>query len=240
MDRSRSGFLVHTAFQGSIRWQPRSVSIGPFYRLSLERAVPVPPTQLTLLARLRDAPDDLAWRRFEAAYRDLVVRFAMRQGLQSADAEDVAQAVFVALASALKTFVHDPAKGRFRDYLFRAVRNEIARSKARAARPWSTTGALVPDDLTTIVDSRDDDGGEARRDFEEEWIDHHYRTALVQLRSSHSAESIAILERLVKGEAVDAVAAAFATTPAAVHKIKQRMRDRMREIIEVQIAKEDG
>jgi len=200
----------------------------------------IPPTQLTLLARLRDAPDDIAWRRFEATYRNLVVRFAIRQGLQSADAEDVAQAVFAALASALRSFTHDPGKGRFRDYLFRAVRNEINRLKTRAARPWSTTGALVPDDLAAIVDPRDDEGGDERRDFEEEWIDHHYRVALVQIRSSHSAESIAIFERLVKGEAVESVAAAFAMTPAAVHKVKQRMRDRMREIIEQRIAEEDG
>ena len=79
------------------------------------RSVAVPLTQHTLIARLRDPNDEIAWTRFEQGYRELVVRFAMKQGLQPSDAEDVAQAVFQSLLSAMQGFTLDRSKGRFRD-----------------------------------------------------------------------------------------------------------------------------
>jgi len=121
--------------------------------------MPIPATQPTLIERLRDPADQEAWQRFESGYRELLVRFAMRRGLQRPDAEDVAQAVFVAMVTAMQGFTLDASRGRFRDYLFRAVRNEIARSRARAASAPASLEA--------------DPGTAEERDFEDEWMAHH-------------------------------------------------------------------
>lgn len=200
----------------------------------------IPPTQLTLLERLRDRGDDGAWRRFEATYRELVVRFSVRQGLQPADAEDVAQAVFASMASALQNFQHDPQRGRFRDYLLKATRNEIARVFSKRARPGTAVGGLDMNELPARAALAAQGTAPADAEFEQEWIAHHYRLALAEIRSTYSPESVAIFERLVQGDSIETAAAAFATTPAAVHKVKQRVRDRMRELIARQVAEEDG
>ncbi|MEY3022896.1 MAG: hypothetical protein RIS86_2094 [Planctomycetota bacterium] len=192
----------------------------------------VPPTQLTLIARLQDPADEEAWRRFEARYRDLVVRFAVREGLQPTDAEDVAQAVFGALLRAMPAFRLDPAKGRFRSYLFRAVRNEISRVRSRGTRPTGGLGDLP------IADAGAD--AAATRAFEDEWIDHHFRIAMAEIRRTFAPESVAIFERLMRGETVEAIAEDCATTTQAVHKVKQRIRDRMRALVEGQIAEEEA
>lgn len=192
----------------------------------------VPPTQLTLIARLQDPADEDAWRRFESRYRDLVVRFAVRQGLQPTDAEDVAQAVFAALVRAMPGFRLDPGKGRFRSYLFRAVRNEISRVRSRATRP---TGGV--DGLSTEDGAAE---GAAERAFEDEWIDHHFRIAMAEIRRTFAPESVAIFERLMRGEPVEAIAIDCGTTAQAVHKVKQRIRDRMRTLVEAQIAEEEA
>jgi hypothetical protein len=76
-------------------------------------------------------------------------------------------------------------------------------------------------------------------EFEDEWIKHHYRLALADIRKSHSRESVAIFEALMGGQSVEGAAAQFSTTTAAVHKIKQRIRDRMKELVQRQIAQED-
>lgn len=193
--------------------------------------MPIPSTQRTLIQRLRDPADQEAWQRFESGYRELVVRFAMRRGLQRQDAEDVAQAVFAAMVTAMQGFTLDSSRGRFRDYLFRAVRNEIARNRGRAARAPGS-GPLVS------LDERDGADAADARDFEDEWMAHHLRTALDFLRKTQPPQSIAVFERLLAGDAVVAVAAAFGMSQEAVHKVKQRMRDRMRERVQEQVAEE--
>ena len=192
----------------------------------------VPPTQLTLIARLQDPADEEAWRRFESRYRDLVVRFAVRQGLQPTDAEDVAQAVFAALVRAMPGFRLDPGNGRFRSYLFRAVRNEISRVRSRATRPSDGVEGLSTEHGAAE--------GAAERAFEDEWIDHHFRIAMAEIRRTFAPESVAIFERLMRGEPVEAIAVDCGTTAQAVHKVKQRIRDRMRTLVEAQIAEEEA
>ena len=55
--------------------------------------------------------------------------------------EEVVQDVFIKLFRRLPTFVHDPARGRFRSYLYRVVMNAIAsRARPRPARRSSTSG----------------------------------------------------------------------------------------------------
>ena len=51
------------------------------------------PTRASLLIRLRRPADEAAWREFDAAYSELIVRYCRRLGLQLADAEDVRQLV---------------------------------------------------------------------------------------------------------------------------------------------------
>ncbi|RLS61790.1 MAG: sigma-70 family RNA polymerase sigma factor [Planctomycetota bacterium] len=199
----------------------------------------IPETQVTLLARLRDPADEAAWLRFESRYRELVVRFCMREGLQAADAEDVAQAVFASLLSAMQRFNFDATRGRFRDYLFRAVRNEIPRQLARSRRPNGGPSRLVSGDEGTFSDLRSTAITASAQAFEDEWINHHFRLAFAIVRQTHSTESVAIFERLMRGDSVEAVATQFSTTQQAVHKTKQRIRDRMKVLVESQIAQEN-
>src|SRR5262249_19538676 len=88
-------------------------------------------TRRTLLGRIRAGEDvSAAWREFEATYRDMLLRFCLSRGLQLVDAEDAVQQVFTKLVTGLKRFEYDPAKGRFRDYLFRCARSALADAKS--------------------------------------------------------------------------------------------------------------
>lgn len=201
----------------------------------------VPQTQLTLIARLRSLEDQEAWQRFESLYRELIVRFSIRQGVQPADAEDVAQRVLKSLSVAMPQFRLDPAKGKFRSYLFRAVRHEISRARAASVRPLGghvtlSSGGAIDGHSRHAQGTAPADPLE--RMFEDEWINHHFRLALAQVRRTFCARSVEIFERLLSGASVQSVAASFETTPDAVHKVKQRVRDRMRELVTRQIAEE--
>jgi RNA polymerase sigma-70 factor (ECF subfamily) len=82
-------------------------------------------TQPTLLVRIRDPLDREAWQRFVDLYGPLVYRFVRQRGLQDADAADLMQEVFQAVARAARGFDYDSRRGPFRGWLYTVTRNKL-------------------------------------------------------------------------------------------------------------------
>ena len=190
-------------------------------------------TSPTLLSRVRDPADTAAWREFDSRYGELVLRYCRRWGLQHSDAEDVRQMVMLKVSKALRDFKYDPRRGRFRGFLWRIVRNENLRYVTRpntAPKRVDTHGSptaepVAPRDMDDV--------------WEEEWTHHHLRMAMRRIRETFDPRSVSVFESLLSGEAVDAVARENRMTTDAVHKVKQRVRDRLKDLIAEQISEED-
>lgn len=86
----------------------------------------LPPTQPTLLVRIRNAHDHDAWTRFVDLYAPLVYGFLRKRGLQDADAADLTQDVLRKVAVAVKQFDYDTTRGSFRSWLLTIVQNSLA------------------------------------------------------------------------------------------------------------------
>lgn len=193
-------------------------------------------TSPTLIERLRDPADAAAWRRFQTTYSDLVVRYCRAKGLQLADAEDAWQLTLVKLTQAIPGFKYDRAKGRFRDYLFVVVRSVIATGSKRA-RSWAGQRAEV---LVSDDDAVAGSASCADEAWEREWRDFHFRRAWSVIASDFEPQSLAAFECLLGGQAIRSVADQFAMSEQGLHKVKQRVRDRLTEQIRVQVIEEDG
>ncbi len=188
-------------------------------------------TSSSLLSRVGDG-DEAAWREFDARYGNLIIRYCCRLGLQHTDAEDIRQVVMARLTRALPSFHYQRTRGRFRTYLGHVVRNEVAR---RFARPGSHLPSVDLDERSQAEAA----GSEPLdADWEKEWIQHHLRLAMRRVRQSHDPRSVKVFERLLAGETPAEVAVALGMNLEAVHKVKQRIRDRLREIVAEQIRDE--
>lgn len=193
-------------------------------------------TQPSLLSRMRDPSDHQAWRQFEGKYRELILRFCRRRGLQQADAEDVLQLSMQFLIKALPTFAYDPKRGRFRDYLYQTVRSALSRQTTGGGSPKSPNRAL---DTSMMAAIPDEDDSPLAALWEREWINHHYRLSMDTIRQTFDPRSIDVFDRLMSGMTVEEAARAFGMSTESVYKIRQRVRGRMEELITQQIREED-
>lgn len=191
-------------------------------------------THPSLLRRLRGDVDDAAWLEFSAHYSPLILRYAHARGLQRSDAEDICQLTLLKLTRTFRNFEYDPRRGRFRDYLGRVVRSviasEVARPNARHAAVWESGVPHEHADPTPVEDP----------EWERQWRLHHLERAMFAVRRSFDAQSLAIFDRLTTGALPDRLAEEFGVSRDAIYKVKQRVRDRLKELVRRQIDDEES
>ena len=115
-----------------------------------------PATRPSLLVRLRNHQDQQSWEEFYTIYQPLVFRMARSQGFQDADASELTQEVFMAVASAIEGWDPNPQRGSFRGWLFRIARNLMINWLAyRRRHPTGTGNSDIHRLLTEQPDPRE-------------------------------------------------------------------------------------
>ena len=83
------------------------------------------PTRLTLLAKLKKTENHEAWLEFETIYRGFILSLILRMGINSADAEDISQAVLTKVWQKIEDFEYNQNKGKFHNWLAAMTRNTV-------------------------------------------------------------------------------------------------------------------
>ncbi len=99
-----------------------------------------PETRASLILRLGDPADDLAWSEFLQIYEPLLLRLATRWGLQQADALEVVQETLLAVAKAIPTFDRNQHPGAFRGWLAAITRHKLVDHLGRTRRREAASG----------------------------------------------------------------------------------------------------
>jgi len=185
-----------------------------------------PKTRQTLLIRLRDPRDAAAWGEFVELYAPLVFRQARQSGFQDADAADVTQEVFRAVAAAISQFQYDSRRGEFRGWLYRITQNKL-RDAAALRRVTGSGDTAVHDLLNKQPATEPPDTWD--REFRERLLAWAYD----QVRARcEPATWQAFWLTAVDGQTGEAAATQLGLSIGAVYVARSRVLVRLKEILQ--------
>ncbi len=183
---------------------------------------------------MKDPSDAAAWSSFLAIYRPVVCRLARSRELQHADADDLAQHVFISVARAIEKW--EPGVGRppFRIWLARITRNAIVNAITRQ-KPDAAVGSTSVQELLNELPDRD---FETTKEVIDESRTQAIRWAADQIRSEFTELTWEMFwQTSIKGRSVAVVARELHRTMGAVYiarcRVMQRLKQKITEVSEV-------
>lgn len=206
----------------------RRTGQGPIERISGLRcrtALGFPTTMYTthhsLLERVKDRRDSVAWQEFYDFYRPLVLRYGRQRGLRPADAEEIVGQCFESLSQAMQSFEYQPSRGKFKSWLRKLVERKISDHLARRREDLlsnSMIDALVPDG-----DPRDEI-------WEQSWKNETLSACLRQVRSEINDRSFRVFHlSVIEGWPPSKIASMLDMTPEQVYRAKYKVLQNIRE-----------
>jgi RNA polymerase sigma-70 factor (ECF subfamily) len=192
-----------------------------------------PLTHPSLLVRLRNRGDDLAWSEFVEIYTPLIERLARQKGFQEADAADLVQEVLETVARRIDRYDPDPAKGSFRGWLSRIARNLIL--DALTARRRHPQGA-GDTGVRRLLDAQPAPSPEDTELYESEYRRRAFAWAAERVRDEVSELAWRVFwMAAVEGGSAQNVALAVGTTIGTVYHYKSLVLARLRrKVLEIE------
>lgn len=181
-------------------------------------------TSASLVERLK-ADDPAAWERLVELYGPLVYAWCRRAGLQAADASDVTQEVFQAVAGAIDRFRRERPGDTFRGWLRVIARNKVRDHFRRNGEEVAATGGSEAHRrLEEIADDESElaSGSGALGDL--------YARAVGLIRTEFAENTWrAFWRTTVDGCPASEVADELGLSPGAVRQAKYKVLRRLRE-----------
>lgn len=192
----------------------------------------LPETRNSLLIKVRDPSDAEAWKEFTAIYRPAIYRLARRQGLQDADAEDLAQRVLVSVSTAIQNWEKDASRGTFRAWLLRVARNAIINALTRRPPDVAVGGTNHPEPL----DDHYSDHSEINDLIEDEHRRAVFRWAATEVQAEfHAATWMAFQLTAVDGLSIEDAATEIGKSTGSVYAARSRVMRRLKaKVLEFQ------
>jgi len=185
-------------------------------------------TRASLLLRIRDPANRLAWGEFVQLYGPLIHACGMHKGLQDADAADLVQEVLRRVSRAAAKFDYDRSRGTFRGWLLTVTLNEIRKSAARKSRQASGTGDTHMQGL--LAEQPEDTRPDEEWDREYQWNMFHWAAERVK-PEFREATWRAFWMTVVEQKSIEETAKQLKLSVGAVYIARSRVTARIRQEI---------
>lgn len=189
-----------------------------------------PETRASLILRLVDPADDVAWTEFLQIYEPMLFCLASRWGLQDADAREVVQETLLGVSKSIPSFRDRSHTGAFRGWLTAITRNKLADHLAKRARQERGSGD------TDIHRWLDQQASESSSASVWDWQQKRqvFAWAAERVRGQVSDSTWQAFHRTcVRGEKTKQVAADLGLREGMVYVARSRVMARLRKEVEI-------
>jgi RNA polymerase sigma factor (sigma-70 family) len=176
-------------------------------------------TRHSLLLRLGESRNELAWEIFYDYYQGFIGSILRRRRLPPADIADLRQEVCLLCWKALQSGSYDRSKGRFRNWLATVCVNAVNAHLRRFHRQLRDRDALTQEDACRSYEEAPPSW------IEEEWQVHLMRLAWDEAKLHYTEGVLRVYKRLVSGDPAQQVASEEGLAVNTVHVYRNRVED---------------
>lgn len=195
-------------------------------------------TSKSLLAKVRNG-DEISWKEFYASYKPLILLCGSDLHLNPTEKEELIQNVMCEIFQKDivgkydpekipegVVFVHDPSKGRFRNYMRKIIQyqayNILRKRKENVSLDDPENG------IAETLSSQDS----WEEIWEEEWQKHIMNEALIELKSRVQSETYSAFEMYaIQNRSIDEVKEFLNMSASAIYTAKSRCISTLKTII---------
>lgn len=183
-------------------------------------------TSATLLERLQDRSDFIAWQRLVHVYSPLISHWLRAHAVSVADVDDLTQEVLAVLVSEVSRFRHNGRAGAFRAWLRTITVNCLRQSlRSRRSQPQAAGGS----DLNTWLDQLEDPASDLSLRWDREHDEFVLRRLLDLIEPDfRPATWRAFRRQVIDGASAETAAAELGLTVNAVLIAKSRVLSHLR------------
>lgn len=185
-----------------------------------------PSTHRSLIVKLKDGRNEVAWEQFFTAYEPFLRRLASRQGVPDRHVADVTQQVLLAIARSIEGWTDDGNPASFRRWLTTVSRNIVIKFMTRERRQISAAGGTeILEQLQQVSDEPDP---QQVQSYEHElivWAAEAVRNEFIE--SSWAA----FWATTIDGQSVSTVATKLGISPGSIYMSRSRIMSRIRKKI---------
>jgi RNA polymerase sigma-70 factor, ECF subfamily len=183
-------------------------------------------TSATLLERLNDRSDSVAWQRLVELYSPLIKAWLRHHGVSTDNAEDLTQDVLGVVVREVSRFRHNGRAGAFRSWL-RMITINCLRQSLRSRR--LRVPATGSPDIASVLDQLEDPASDLSSHWDREHDRHVLGRLLEWIEPEFEATTWKAFRRqVIDGEPAKAVAAELGMTVNAVLIAKSRVLSHLR------------
>ena len=194
-----------------------------------------PETRASLILRLGNPADDLAWAEFLQIYEPILFRLASRWGLQDADAREVVQETLLGVSKSIHRFSADENGASFRRWLSAITRNKLADHLAKRSKQEHGSGDS--DVYLWLNQQAADDSNASVWDWSEKR--EVFSWAATKVRQQVTQRTWQAFHRSsVLGEDIKLVAEDLGMREGMIYVARSRVMNRLRKAVDAWIAQQ--